>query len=230
LRAPLSNILGLLNIVDYASLNTDNADMLAMIEKSARQLKQTIDDLSRILIIKNNVHIDMAELNVQEVLNEVSRPFFNSINDIAAEILIDLQKETIVFNKTYLESIFVNLISNSIKYRSGARKLCINISTYINNSKETVLKFTDNGIGFNMEQYRDRLCGLYQRFHDNVEGQGIGLFIIKSQITALGGKLDIESEVNKGTSFTITIKNHSQFNYTKSNPLPYATGAAILVD
>jgi signal transduction histidine kinase len=70
-----------------------------------------------------------------------------------------------------------------------------------------VLVFADNGIGFDAEKYKDRVCGLYQRFHDHIEGQGIGLFIIRSQIAALGGMLHIESQVDKGTTFTIVFKD-----------------------
>jgi PAS domain S-box-containing protein len=225
LRAPLSNIIGLLNIIEPNSLNEENNVMFQMIEKSAKQLKQTIDDLSRILIIKNNVNIDVLSLDVQEIFTEISQPFFNSLNDIAAEISVSFGVDSVVFNKTYLESIFINLLSNAIKYRSPHRKLCIHIGSFLNNSNEVVLRFSDNGIGFNMKQYKDRLCGLYQRFHDNIEGQGIGLFIIKSQITALGGRLDIESEVNKGTSFAITFKNTNSHN--KPTYLDYASRSAI---
>ena len=71
---------------------------------------------------------------------------------------------------------------------------------------EVKYAFSDNGIGMNMHSIKDRIFGLYQRFHSNTDSKGIGLYLIHSQITALGGKIEVESEVNAGTTFTITFK------------------------
>jgi signal transduction histidine kinase len=64
----------------------------------------------------------------------------------------------------------------------------------------------DNGIGIDLNRHRNSIFGLYQRFHTNADSVGLGLFIVKTQITALGGSIDVESDVDKGTSFYITFK------------------------
>ena len=68
------------------------------------------------------------------------------------------------------------------------------------------LTFTDNGMGINLKKNGDQVFGLYKRFHDNIEGKGMGLFMVKTQVETLGGKISIRSEVNKGTEFLIELE------------------------
>ena len=111
----------------------------------------------------------------------------------------------IVFNKSYLESIFLNLVTNALKYRSPARKLIISVTTE-NQQGNVIMKFSDNGTGIDVELQKEKIFQLYQRFHEHVEGRGLGLFLIRSQMEALGGSITIESKVNEGTTFTLTFK------------------------
>ncbi|WP_207492388.1 two-component regulator propeller domain-containing protein [Aridibaculum aurantiacum] len=208
LRAPLSNITGLLRLLDHSQLGEDNVPLLQMIEASTQGLQQTIDDVTRILVIKNNPDTHLSWIPVQEVLDKVTSTFISPLSDISAVIHKDLQVDHLYYNRSYLESIFLNLISNAIKFRSGARSLVINISTYCSDDGKVVLTFSDNGIGLNVEQYKDRLFGFHQRFHEEKEGKGLGLFIIKSQVNALGGKVEVQSEVAKGTTFIITFHHN----------------------
>jgi signal transduction histidine kinase len=99
-----------------------------------------------------------------------------------------------------------NLLSNALKYKSDERQLIINIKTY-QEQGNTVLIFEDNGIGIDLNKYGHQLFGLYKRFSNKAGGKGLGLYIVQSQIVALGGKIEAKSEVNKGTRFTIFFKN-----------------------
>jgi signal transduction histidine kinase len=65
---------------------------------------------------------------------------------------------------------------------------------------------SDNGLGINMTVFRDKLFTLYSRFHTHMEGKGLGLYLVKTQITALGGRIEIESEVNKGSTFKVYFR------------------------
>ena len=96
-------------------------------------------------------------------------------------------------------------MSNSIKFASPDRKLEISIKSRLE-GEFTILEFSDNGIGMDMERVKDRIFGLYQRFHDRPDSKGIGLYLIHSQVTALGGKISVKSKVNEGTIFYITFK------------------------
>ena len=98
-------------------------------------------------------------------------------------------------------------MSNSIKFASTERNLHIKIQTRKEN-EFVVLEFSDNGIGMDMDKVKDRIFGLYQRFHDRADCKGIGLYLIHSQVTALGGKISVQSKVNEGTTFYITFKQN----------------------
>lgn len=120
---------------------------------------------------------------------------------------MDFEKaETIFTNKSYFESILLNLMTNSLKYKDEVRKLKIEISSKVKENK-TIITFKDNGIGIDLERNKDKIFGLYQRFHDYADSKGLGLYLVKSQVESMGGTISVESEVDKGTSFKITFKN-----------------------
>jgi len=202
LRAPLSNIKGLLDFVDKTSLNEELGSVIEMIEISTQKLTETISDLSQLLIIRNTTEIPTKNLDIEQVFHRVNRNFLEAENDIEATISIELAEAMVNFNESYLESIFINLISNAIKYRCPDRTLKISLESK-KSEKGICLTFSDNGKGIDIERHGLRLFGMYQRFHANTEGQGLGLFIIKAQINALGGSVEVESKVDNGTAFHI---------------------------
>lgn len=202
LRAPLSNIKGLLDFVDKSALNAELAKVVEMISVSTQKLSDTINDLSQLLIIRNNTGIPTELLDIKEVFNRVNRNFLEAENDIEAQISMNLEEAFVNFNLRYLESIFINLISNAIKYRNAERPLKILVESK-RVEKGIYISFSDNGQGIDLNRHSSRLFGMYQRFHPNTEGQGLGLFIIKAQIDALGGSVELKSAVNEGTTFQI---------------------------
>ncbi|WP_333878800.1 ATP-binding protein, partial [Flavobacterium sp.] len=94
-------------------------------------------------------------------------------------------------------------ISNAVRYSHPDRKPMISI-TY--NEKNKALTIADNGIGIDLKKNGDNLFGMYKTFNSNPDAKGIGLFISKNQIDAMGGRIETQSEVNKGTTFTIFFK------------------------
>lgn len=121
-----------------------------------------------------------------------------------AKIITDFKVEEISYSIAYLRSIFLNLISNSLKYCSSKRKPVIHISSEkVNNRIQLIFK--DNGLGIDLDKYGDKVFGFRKTFHKNASAKGLGLFIIKSQIEALKGTIAIDSELDKGTKFTINI-------------------------
>ena len=205
-KAPLSNLIGLLNHVDFNTLSSDNKSIVEMFKTSTLQLNKTIDDLVRILIVKNNVNVNIFKNDINEILDTVVASLQYEIDETGCTINKKLQVADIHFNKSYLESILLNLISNAIKYRSPRRPLTIDIATERAPNEEVLLTIKDNGVGIDLIQNQDRIFGLYQRFHSNPDGVGLGLYMVKSQLNALGARIDVESEVDKGTAFFITFK------------------------
>ena len=206
LRAPLSNLIGLLNLIEDIPIN--DSELLEIIngfKKSTHLLNETINDLVKIIVIKDKISIQKENVTINEVVEHVFSQLKFQIEQSKPILKLNFDEaDTIYTNKAYLESILINLLTNSIKYKSETKKLKISITIKkINNS--TILKFKDNGIGIDLKRNSEHIFGLYQRFHDYPDSKGLGLYLVKSQIESLGGTIAIESEVNKGTEFTLTF-------------------------
>jgi signal transduction histidine kinase len=159
------------------------------------------------MIIKDNPSIQKEALLLKEVFEDVFSQLSFQIEAYKPILKIDFEQVSVLhINKTYIESILLNLLTNAIKYRAENKTLKITITaSQINDS--ITLVFKDNGIGIDLERNRDKVFGLYQRFHDYPDSKGLGLYLVKSQVEAMDGTISIESEVNKGTTFTLTFKN-----------------------
>jgi|GEM_PF-3738953 len=204
LRSPLSNIRGLLHVLEQQPDPKEALEVLRLLDVSTKKLEDTITDLAKILFIRNNSEIPTQMLDVERIFHRVNRNFIEAENGIDATISLSIGEPMLIFNEAYLESIFINLISNSIKYRSNLRPLQISMSTQ-RLDEGIRLIFADNGSGIDTTRHKDRLFGMYQRFHSNTEGHGLGLFIVKAQVQALGGNIEIESKVDSYTRFIITF-------------------------
>lgn len=209
LRAPLSNLTGLLNLVEDIPIeNSELKEIINGFSKSTSQLNETINDLINVIIIKDSPSIQKEDLVIKDVFENVFNQLSFLISLKKPIIKMDLHEtQTICLNKSYIESILLNLMTNSLRYLDPKRQLKIWISSK-KTTTETILTFKDNGIGIDLERNRDKIFGLYQRFHDYADSKGLGLYLVKSQVESMGGKIDVESIVGQGTTFTITFKNN----------------------
>lgn len=206
LRAPIANLLGLVE-----AYNRDNpADefnkvVIDGVATATNQINNTLHDLIEVVTIRGNTGINRELLKFDVEFSKILNSVINLVNQSGAHITVDFENAPeISYNKTYLESILLNLITNAIKYKSPKRPLQVKVRTYINGNK-TVLEFEDNGLGIDLNRYSDRLFGLYQRFHGNHDSKGLGLYIVNSQVTAMGGKIAVESTPDVGTKFIINL-------------------------
>lgn len=207
-RAPLSNLTGLLYLIEDIPIeNEELKEILNGFKKSTQLLNETINDLVKVVIIKDNPSIQKEEVILNEVFENVFFQLNNQIQLHKPILIVDMDENTsLKINKAYLESILLNIISNAIKYRSQERKLKISIKVQTDNNYVN-LEIEDNGIGIDMVKNKDKIFGLYQRFHNYPDSKGLGLYLVKSQVEAMGGTIDVESYVNKGTRFTINFNN-----------------------
>jgi signal transduction histidine kinase len=139
-----------------------------------------------------------------ELLQKVTSQLQDKIQESKATITYDLQIDQCVSVPAYLESIMFNLISNALKYRSDKRPLEISI-TSTNENNHCVVRVRDNGSGFDATAVKEKLFQPYQRFHQGVEGKGLGLFMVKTQVEALGGYLEVDSRPDEGATFTLHL-------------------------
>jgi signal transduction histidine kinase len=111
-----------------------------------------------------------------------------------------------LFSKTALKSILYNLITNAIKYKSRDRKPIIVISSSpISKHSQVEINVSDNGLGMDLEAYGDKVFGLFKRFHDHIEGSGIGLYSVRKIMETKGGSISVDSKINQGTTFKLTL-------------------------
>jgi PAS domain S-box-containing protein len=206
LRSPLSNIKAIVNLFDFNEKDTHNKQMLEMMKGAVQKLNTTIEDLIQILVVKNNVNPQLTSLGLEEVFNQVLPTFTNALSEVGGKVITNFQSSFVLLNKVFLESIFINLISNAIKYRSPERNLLIRVESTEDEAGCVKMKFSDNGVGIDLSKHQGKVFGLYQRFHDEIEGKGLGLFIVKSQIESAGGNIALESKPGVGTTFILTLK------------------------
>lgn len=207
LRGPVSNIIGITEeLLITPSTDEIYPEFLAGLKNSTDKLDGVIKDLGFILQRKREVTEQFEDINFSELVENIKGSISNMITESGANIQYQFEVPAMVSLKTYLYSIFYNLISNSIKYRATGVAPDIKITSTTHNGF-IELVFTDNGIGIDLTKNADKVFGLYKRFHSHTEGKGMGLYMVKSQVESLGGTIGISSELNKGTTFAIRFKN-----------------------
>ncbi len=209
LRAPLSNLLGLLNLIKDLPIEDNSLkEIIEGFKVSTQHLNDTINDLIKILIIKDKPSVEQEEIDlatmIQTVCNKLSG--LAESHGVKPNIKLHLQHaSSVYFNRSYFESILMQLLSNAIIFQSPDRPLQIDISSN-KTTTGVVLSIKDNGLGLNTERYQDRLFGLYQRFHAHTTTKGLGLYLVKSQMEALGGSVAFNSIENVGTELLLQFK------------------------
>ncbi len=208
LRAPVARILGLGNILDLDSKDPNETKMVHQkMVSTAKELDRVVRDLNTILEIRKNNDSIISEIKFDEELFLVKQYIEKEIEDTRSVIIADFSKAPTIHSvKPYVESVMQNLLSNAIKYRHPNRAPVITVTTE-RVDEYVCLIVSDNGLGIDTDLYKNKIFTLYQRFHSHVEGKGLGLYLIKTQIIALGGKIELESKVDEGTIFKVYFKN-----------------------
>jgi PAS domain S-box-containing protein len=205
LKVPLINMEALLTILkeEMTNQNEEIRDVMDKFEKSVSRMKNTLSDISEVAKIQKNLDDEEEEASFQAILDEVTGSIEKLITETRTVIHADFNFcPKIKYAKVNLKSILYNFITNAIKYRSPDRSPIIHICTQMHN-EHPILMVEDNGLGIDLHKHREKLFGMFKRFHDHVEGSGIGLYIIKRMVENNGGKIDVESEPGKGTCFKV---------------------------
>ena len=211
LRAPVARILGLGHILDLCNNDLKEAKMI--IERmvfTTEELDRVVKDLSTVLDMRRNSTSVIVLVNLQEEFRQVKININKEMRDTKAVFIEDFSNGVTLWTvKPYLDSILMHLICNAIKYRHPARSPVITIRSEVKGNY-FVLTIKDNGLGMNMSLCRDKLFTLYGRFHPHIEGKGIGLYLVKTQMVAMGGKIEVESKLDMGTTFYLSFKHVRQ--------------------
>jgi len=217
LRSPVGNILTLLSFFESAETAQEKNEYLALLKEAGTTTLNTLSDLTEILRIKQDRNIEKQTLEFKTIFNHARAMLNAKIVETGAEVTASFEEApTLLYPGIYLESIFLNLLSNALKYvRTGVRPI-IQFKTYVYNN-QLILEVSDNGLGINLERYGHQVFKLRKTFHRHPESRGIGLFMIKNQIEAMGGEISLTSKENIGTTFFINFNKYLHDNHEKSN-------------
>ena len=205
LKAPVARLRGLVNIFELTNQTENpNNEIIYRIKEASLDMDDVISDINKILKIKNFNQQDRQIVEVDALINKIEARLKDKIEQNQVELKKEINFSKIKSIDTYLESILYNLIYNGIKYYRNDVDSFIKIQTFNKGSKFHI-EVSDNGVGIDLDKYGDKIFGLYQRFHDHVNGKGIGLYLVKTQVEALNGNISIDSKINKGTTFRISF-------------------------
>ncbi|HEY2726032.1 MAG TPA: PAS domain-containing sensor histidine kinase, partial [Parafilimonas sp.] len=201
LRAPVANIIGLSEMLTGENLDEEMQEIVGGLSSSSEKLDSVIMDLNEVLKVRNELSENKVRVQLPELVEDILASIKTMIEKEKAEIQFDFtEADELLTVKSYLHSIFYNLITNAIKYRQPGINPVIKIRSFIRDNK-VLITFSDNGMGIDLTTNGEKVFGLYKRFHTHIEGKGLGLFMTKTQVETLGGRISIQSEINKGTIF-----------------------------
>jgi PAS domain S-box-containing protein len=203
LKSYSNNLASVLDLLDQAHSEIEKQEMFNFLRVISDQFSATIFHLNEIVKSQNQAVINPAPINLREYVENSIKTLQLEISSNNAVINNNVSAEiTFLANPAYMESILLNFLTNAIKYRREEIDPIISLDARIK-GKEIALIIKDNGKGIDMEKYGKDLFGMYKTFHGNSDAQGIGLFITKYQIETMGGQIEVDSTVGKGTKFTI---------------------------
>ena len=204
LRAPVANLNSLMEIYKLTDDDEERLDIFSKFDTVIDRLTLTLNTLIEALKTKiSDAQEELESVDLNEILENTTQTLSGVILTSGAVVKGDFTEvSNITYNNIYMESIFLNLIGNAIKYKAKDRAPEIIVKSEVKNGRN-IITFKDNGLGIDLERHGHKLFGLNKVFHRHPDAKGVGLFLTKTQVEAMGGTITATSEVNVGTTFTI---------------------------
>ncbi len=210
LRSPVGNIATLIDLLAGETDPGESRRITEFLRESCRSLLLTLTELNEVLKVKQSTSIEKQEVRFRDVFVRVKNMFQSKIARLGASVTGNFSRlEVLEYPHIYVESILLNLLSNALKYHHPKRRPDVVFRTY-SLDKDPYLEVKDNGRGLDLEKYGHQVFKMRKTFHDHPDGRGIGLFMIKNQVEAMGGDITVQSRVGEGTTFTV--------RFTKAHP------------
>jgi PAS domain S-box-containing protein len=206
LRSHTSNIESIISLIESSESEEERTEMMHLLKSVSNSLDDTMKHLNEVVNINTNIDLIIKPLDLSKYIIKAQEVLSEQILLNKTTFIVDIPDDGIIdYNPAYLESILYNLISNAIRYRHPQRKPIITIKLYKEKDKN-VIEVSDNGIGIDLAKNGDKIFGMYKTFSNNSDARGIGLFITKNQVDAMGGTITVASDLNLGTTFKIYTK------------------------
>ena len=207
LRAPIANLKALMQMHNEAAVQQEKDLYLGMVHEVIKKIDETLNDLVEVVQIRKDVNVEKEKLLFAERLQKVMDVLLVDIETSNIRITYDFDEEPVIeYSRVYLDSILQNFITNAIRYRSSEHTPAVHLQTWRENDN-IMMSVEDNGVGIDMERFGNKLFGFRNTFHKNKDAKGIGLFITKTQVEAMGGSIRAESHPGEGTKFIITFRS-----------------------
>jgi two-component system phosphate regulon sensor histidine kinase PhoR len=206
IKNPLTNLLITIELLNDGGSENPNEfkAILKIIENGVKEIQNIINELT---VARKQSHkyktVDEL-LSFENILEDVRLTLLDNIKKSGAAITTELNVSEITFSRRKLRSIIYNLVYNAIKFTSPEREPKIFIRT-IREGDFIIISVKDNGIGINPDKHDD-IFSKYFIIEDSLEGSGIGLYLVKEIVNSAGGKIVVESQLNKGTEFKVYLK------------------------
>ncbi|WP_430429052.1 PAS domain-containing protein [Maribacter litoralis] len=205
LRSHSTNMTMLTKFLNEEEDEDERKNLNRMITSATESLSETIAHLNDVVQVKTGALEKLQSISVLNTINQITKSINGILEEHSAILKIDVSKTHFVNAvPAYLESIFLNILTNALKYRSVERTPVIEIKSRTKKDK-VLITFTDNGQGIDLNRHGDKIFGMYKTFHKHKDAKGIGLFITKNQIESMNGTINIESVVDKGTTMFIEL-------------------------
>ncbi len=207
LKAHATNFSLLLNFLDKEVGESERKKLMEMLFNASDNLSETIKGLREVVAIKTNANQEKKDISLNEHIFHVEQNLMGLLKQNNGKIINEIPDSIKVKAlPAYLDSILTNCLTNAIKYKKKDKAPIIILSVQ-KTKAYTTLSIEDNGLGLDMEKFGDKLFGLYQTFHKENNGNGIGLYITKQQIESMNGKISATSALDQGTTFKISFSN-----------------------
>ncbi|GEM_PF-1776039 len=205
IRSYSANFAGLLDAYEYSDRDDEKQKLWQYLRDVSKGLDETIRNLNEVISVNTNLNQQKQSIKLLESINHITSMLQHELVSINAQLSIEVEEaDKVLAVPSYLESIILNLVTNAIRYRDPSRELSLKISLQEEGGFSRI-KVKDNGLGIDLKKHGKQLFELYQTFHNNPAARGLGLYILKSQVEAMGGKVEVKSKVDKGTSFSIYL-------------------------
>lgn len=207
MRSSILNLKGLIEVLEKRKLiNDENRNIMLRVKSSVDNLYETLHDLIGLIEYQKSIDDSVRSIKLSKVISKVIQDLQIEIENENAKITYDFSEAPIInYIPGHIRSIVQNLITNAIKHRYPNRQPEIYISSKKVNDY-ILISVKDNGMGIKPE-HQERIFELFKKINLKTEGKGIGLFVTKSQIESKGGKIELESEFEKGSIFKVYLKD-----------------------
>ena len=207
LRSPVAGIMGLSSLLESDDSVETQREVISRIQESVKKLDVIVKSMTGILSDPKMILQLFEKCDLYEILNESKSILEDEIAKSDTVIIANYDEcYQLSSIKAYLHNLFYNMLSNAIKYRKPDKPVRIEVSSK-RTGNDVAIIFKDFGIGIDMSKHGSDIFTPFKRFEKTVEGSGVGLYLIQTQIKTLGGTIQVESTLGEGTTFTIKLPN-----------------------